>query len=157
GDGLRHRAHVRRARPRGHGRGQGRGGRDRPPAPRRAARGRTRVPRRLPELLERPRPRRALRGPPAPQAPLAPPPLRRDRGEAARGPGRARPAPAPPPLLAGRRGGQDRGVRPAPRRAALESWSAEEAARSARTVLDFLDEEWRGDPALEGDARLIVA
>jgi ABC-type transport system substrate-binding protein/serine/threonine protein kinase len=42
-------------------------------------------------------------------------------------------------------------------RASLESWSAEEAARSAKNVLDFLDAEWRGDPALEGDARLLIA
>ncbi|MEP6922539.1 MAG: ABC transporter substrate-binding protein [bacterium] len=39
---------------------------------------------------------------------------------------------------------------------ALDAFSAEEAARAARTVLDFLDEEWEGDPALEGEARMLL-
>ena len=30
-------------------------------------------------------------------------------------------------------------------------------SRAAKTVLEFLDEEWDGDPALEGDARLLLA
>ena len=42
-------------------------------------------------------------------------------------------------------------------KAALDAFSAEEAARAAKTVLEFLDEEWDGDPALEGDARLLLA
>ena len=37
-------------------------------------------------------------------------------------------------------------------KAALDAFSPEEAARAARTVLEFLDEEWEGDPALEGEA-----
>ncbi len=40
---------------------------------------------------------------------------------------------------------------------ALDAFSAEEAARAARTVLEFLDEEWEGDPALEADARMLWA
>jgi ABC-type transport system substrate-binding protein len=39
----------------------------------------------------------------------------------------------------------------------LEAFSAEEAARSARMALEFLDEEWEGDRTLEGDARLLLA
>ena len=42
-------------------------------------------------------------------------------------------------------------------RTALDAFSAEEAARAARTVLEFLDEEWEGDPALEGEARMLLA
>lgn len=42
-------------------------------------------------------------------------------------------------------------------RKSLETFSAEEAIRSARTALDFLDEEWHGDKALEGEARLVLA
>ena len=42
-------------------------------------------------------------------------------------------------------------------RAALDAFSPEEAARAAKTVLEFLDEEWEGDPALEGDARMLLA
>jgi len=41
--------------------------------------------------------------------------------------------------------------------AALDAFSSEEAARAARTVLEFLDEEWEGDPAVEGQARLLLA
>jgi ABC-type transport system substrate-binding protein/serine/threonine protein kinase len=41
--------------------------------------------------------------------------------------------------------------------AALDAFSAEEAARAARTVLEFLDEEWEGDPALEGEGRMLLA
>ena len=40
---------------------------------------------------------------------------------------------------------------------ALDAFSAEEAARAAKTVLDFLDDEWEGDRALEGEARLLLA
>ena len=40
----------------------------------------------------------------------------------------------------------------------LESFSPEETVRVAKIALDFLeDEEWAGDRALEGDARLLVA
>ncbi|HEY6121572.1 MAG TPA: ABC transporter substrate-binding protein, partial [Pyrinomonadaceae bacterium] len=42
-------------------------------------------------------------------------------------------------------------------KAALDAFSGEEAARAARTVLEFLDEEWEGDPALEGEARMLLA
>lgn len=42
-------------------------------------------------------------------------------------------------------------------KAALEAFSAEEAARSARTALEFLDEEWEGDRSVEGDARMLLA
>jgi peptide/nickel transport system substrate-binding protein/oligopeptide transport system substrate-binding protein len=42
-------------------------------------------------------------------------------------------------------------------RASLEAYSAEEAARSAKTALDFLDEEWEGDRSLEGEARMLLA
>jgi ABC-type transport system substrate-binding protein len=42
-------------------------------------------------------------------------------------------------------------------RAALDAFSAEEAARSAKTALEFLDEEWDGDRSLEGEARLLLA
>ncbi len=40
---------------------------------------------------------------------------------------------------------------------ALDAFSPEEAARAARTVLEFLDDEWEGDPALEGEARIMLA
>src|SRR5688572_11048361 len=40
---------------------------------------------------------------------------------------------------------------------ALDAFSPEEAARAARTVLEFLDEEWEGDRAHEGDARMLLA
>ncbi len=40
----------------------------------------------------------------------------------------------------------------------LDAFSPEEAARVAKTALDYLgDEEWEGDKALEGDARLLLA
>ncbi|MDQ3172988.1 MAG: ABC transporter substrate-binding protein [Acidobacteriota bacterium] len=42
-------------------------------------------------------------------------------------------------------------------KAALDAFSPEEAARAARTVLEFLDEEWEGDPVLEGEARMLLA
>lgn len=42
-------------------------------------------------------------------------------------------------------------------KAALDAFSSEETARAARTVLEFLDEEWEGDPALEGEARMLLA
>src|SRR5712692_2150734 len=40
---------------------------------------------------------------------------------------------------------------------ALDAFSSEEAGRAAKTVLEFLDEEWEGDPALEGEARMLLA
>ena len=40
---------------------------------------------------------------------------------------------------------------------ALDAFSPEESARAARTVLEFLDDEWEGDPQLEGDARILLA
>jgi peptide/nickel transport system substrate-binding protein/oligopeptide transport system substrate-binding protein len=42
-------------------------------------------------------------------------------------------------------------------RASLESASAEEAARSARVALEFLDEEWEGERSLEAEARTLLA
>ncbi|MHC4408439.1 MAG: BREX system ATP-binding domain-containing protein, partial [Planctomycetota bacterium] len=39
----------------------------------------------------------------------------------------------------------------------LSAFSPEEAMRAARLALDFLDEEWEGDAAREGDARLLLA
>jgi ABC-type transport system substrate-binding protein len=42
-------------------------------------------------------------------------------------------------------------------RAALDAFSAEEASRSAKTALEFLDEEWEGERSLEGEARLLLA
>jgi ABC-type transport system substrate-binding protein/serine/threonine protein kinase len=42
-------------------------------------------------------------------------------------------------------------------KAALDAFSPEEAARAAKTVLEFIDEEWEGDPALEGEARMLLA
>ncbi|HEY3349672.1 MAG TPA: ABC transporter substrate-binding protein [Thermoanaerobaculia bacterium] len=43
-------------------------------------------------------------------------------------------------------------------RKSLDAFSPEEAARVARTALDYLgDEEWEGEKALEGDARLLLA
>jgi peptide/nickel transport system substrate-binding protein/oligopeptide transport system substrate-binding protein len=39
----------------------------------------------------------------------------------------------------------------------LDAFSPEEAARSAKMALEFLDEEWEGDHSLEGDARVILA
>src|SRR5215813_9454455 len=40
---------------------------------------------------------------------------------------------------------------------ALDAFSPEESARAAKTVLEFLDDEWDGDPQLEGDARMLLA
>ncbi|MGA7990740.1 MAG: ABC transporter substrate-binding protein [Thermoanaerobaculia bacterium] len=43
-------------------------------------------------------------------------------------------------------------------RKSLDAFSPEEAARVAKTALDYLgDEEWEGDKILEGDARLLLA
>ena len=42
-------------------------------------------------------------------------------------------------------------------KAALDAFSPEESARAAKTVLEFLDDEWEGDPQLEGDARMLLA
>lgn len=42
-------------------------------------------------------------------------------------------------------------------KAALDAFSAEEAARSAKTALEFLDEEWEGPRSTEGEARLLLA
>jgi ABC-type transport system substrate-binding protein len=39
----------------------------------------------------------------------------------------------------------------------LEAFSPEEAARAAKTALQFLDDEWAGDPSLEGEARTLLA
>jgi ABC-type transport system substrate-binding protein len=40
----------------------------------------------------------------------------------------------------------------------LAAFGADDAIRAAKTCLEFLeDEEWTGDPALEGEARLLVA
>jgi len=40
----------------------------------------------------------------------------------------------------------------------LDAFAADEALRAAKTCLEFLeDEEWAGDPVLEGEARLLVA
>ncbi|HSB27028.1 MAG TPA: ABC transporter substrate-binding protein [Pyrinomonadaceae bacterium] len=40
---------------------------------------------------------------------------------------------------------------------ALDAFSPEESARAAKTVLEFLDDEWEGDPQLEAEARLLLA
>ncbi len=40
---------------------------------------------------------------------------------------------------------------------ALEAFSPEDAARAAKTALDFLDEEWEGEPTAEGEARMLLA
>ncbi len=42
-------------------------------------------------------------------------------------------------------------------RAALDAFSAEEATRSTKTALEFLDEEWEGERSLEGEARMLLA
>jgi ABC-type transport system substrate-binding protein len=42
-------------------------------------------------------------------------------------------------------------------KASLEAFSAEEAARAAKASLQFLDDEWEGDAALEGEARTLLA
>ncbi|MFY9610404.1 MAG: ABC transporter substrate-binding protein [Blastocatellia bacterium] len=40
---------------------------------------------------------------------------------------------------------------------ALDAFSAEEATRSAKTALEFLDDEWEGDRSIEGEMRLLLA
>jgi ABC-type transport system substrate-binding protein len=40
---------------------------------------------------------------------------------------------------------------------ALDAFSPEESARAAKTVLEFLDDEWEGDPQVEIDARMLLA
>ena len=42
-------------------------------------------------------------------------------------------------------------------KSSLDTFSVEEAVRAAKTVLDCLDEEWQGERALEGEARLLLA
>src|ERR1044071_2642146 len=42
-------------------------------------------------------------------------------------------------------------------KAALDAFSPEESARAAKTVLEFLDDEWEGDPQAEIDARMLLA
>jgi peptide/nickel transport system substrate-binding protein/oligopeptide transport system substrate-binding protein len=42
-------------------------------------------------------------------------------------------------------------------RRSIDAFSPEEAIRSVRTALEFLDEEWEGDAALEGEARMLLA
>ncbi|MGI9518700.1 MAG: serine/threonine-protein kinase PknK, partial [Pirellulaceae bacterium] len=42
-------------------------------------------------------------------------------------------------------------------RRSLDTFSSDETIRSARSALEFLDEEWQGDPAVEGDARMLLA
>jgi ABC-type transport system substrate-binding protein len=42
-------------------------------------------------------------------------------------------------------------------KASLDTFSVDEAVRTAKTVLDCLDEEWQGDRTLEGEARLLLA
>jgi peptide/nickel transport system substrate-binding protein/oligopeptide transport system substrate-binding protein len=42
-------------------------------------------------------------------------------------------------------------------RRSIDAFSPEEAIRSIRIALEFLDEEWEGDPVLEGEARLLLA
>jgi ABC-type transport system substrate-binding protein len=42
-------------------------------------------------------------------------------------------------------------------RTSLDSFSAEEATRATRTALEFLDDQWEGDRALEGEARVLLA
>ncbi len=42
-------------------------------------------------------------------------------------------------------------------RRSIEAFSPEEAIRSVKIALEFLDEEWDGDPALEGEARALLA
>jgi ABC-type transport system substrate-binding protein len=42
-------------------------------------------------------------------------------------------------------------------RASLDAFSAEEATRSAKISLEFLDEEWEGDRSVEGEARILLA
>lgn len=39
---------------------------------------------------------------------------------------------------------------------ALDAFSPEESARAAKTALEFLDDEWEGDPELEIDARMLL-
>src|SRR5436309_6057625 len=39
----------------------------------------------------------------------------------------------------------------------LSAFSPDEALRSAKAALEFLDEEWEGDRSIEGEARLLVA
>ncbi|MFQ5669086.1 MAG: ABC transporter substrate-binding protein [Acidobacteriota bacterium] len=49
----------------------------------------------------------------------------------------------------------DYGLRHA--RRSLEAFSPEEVIRASRAALEFLDREWKGDRALEGEARLLLA
>jgi len=42
-------------------------------------------------------------------------------------------------------------------RKSMEAFSPEDAARTMRTALEFLDDEWEGDRAVEGEARILLA
>ena len=42
-------------------------------------------------------------------------------------------------------------------RRSIDAFSPEEAIRSVKTALEFLDEEWEGDATVEGDARMLLA
>ena len=63
-----------------------------------------------------------------------------------------------PPFLAGRRAEKtvEYGLKLAQK--SLDAFSPDDAIRAAKTCLEFLeDDEWDGDRALEGEARLLVA
>ena len=40
---------------------------------------------------------------------------------------------------------------------ALRAFGGDEVIRSAKTALEFLDEEWEGEPSIEGEARMVLA
>ena len=42
-------------------------------------------------------------------------------------------------------------------KSSLEAFSSDEAIRSAKTALEFLDEEWEGDRSFEAEARMLLA
>jgi len=42
-------------------------------------------------------------------------------------------------------------------KSSLDAWSSEEATRSTKTALEFLDDEWQGERSLEGEARVLLA
>ena len=39
----------------------------------------------------------------------------------------------------------------------LDACSYDEVVRSAKSALEFLDDQWTGNPTLEGDARMLLA
>ena len=92
------------------------------------------------------------------QAPLPAPPLRQGAGKASRRPAR-RPSIRSCCTTCAEGDVPEKAVEYGLllARMSLESFSPEEAIRSSKAALEFLDKEWEGERSLEGDARMLLA